>query len=63
MNHGKGMALAAACDIHLECCTGDLQEEWKVNKTASFHQFREKLVKQMLTCAPALNLCAGDTCF
>jgi len=48
MNHAKALAIVAACDMHLECCEGKLNPDWKVDKPVDFHRFRERLGMQML---------------
>lgn len=57
------MVAVVACDIHLECCEGTLNDGWKIDKPVSFHRFREKLAKQQLRCDPRDRKYAGDEFF
>ena len=56
MTHGKAMAVAIAHGMHLECCKGNLQPEWKT-EPVTFCRFRETLARQMLNCSPTNRCC------
>jgi hypothetical protein len=58
--HAKGLAVVVAFDMYLECCEGNLNAEWKIEKPFNFWQFREKLSEQMLEYNPANRLYPGD---
>jgi len=63
MTHAKAMAIAVAYDMCLECCTGKLRADCKVEKAVDFHRFREKLAVQMLNYNPQKRLHPGDENF
>lgn len=63
MLHGKAMAVTVAYDMYLECCEGNLDAAWFIQKPVSFHVFREKLAKQMLSYNPTKRKYAGDEHF
>ena len=59
MTHAKALAVVVACDMYLECCTGNLVPAWKT-APATFYRFREVLAKQMLSCSPTKREYPGD---
>lgn len=60
MNHGKGFGVAISHDMHLECATGAVNPDWKVDKPIDFHRWREKLAMQKLQCNPKKLKCPGN---
>ena len=62
MNHAKALAVTTACDMHLECSEGKLNNDWKVTPV-NFHRFREKLGMQMMRYDPRHRLHFGDERF
>ena len=60
MIHGFAMTVVTAYDMYLECCEGNLEQEWKVDKPMDFYTFREKLSEQMLCYRPEKRCYAGD---
>ena len=64
MIHAKALAVVVAYDMYLECAEGKMRAgEWKVQKPVDFHQFREKLGKQMLEYDPKDRKYPGDEKF
>lgn len=58
--HGKKLATVVSHNLYLECASGDLVPEWKVNKPIDFFRFREKLSMQTLEFNPLNNKYPGD---
>jgi len=63
MIHGKAMAVVVAYDMYLECCEGNVDPAWKVEKPVDFFGFREQLALQMLQYTPKANAYPGDSKF
>jgi len=61
--HILAMFVCTAFDFYLECCEGQLDSEWEVEKPMSFWQFRMKLSTQLLTYHPKNGLYPGDKAF
>ncbi len=63
--HAMFMGIVACYDMYHECCSGDLDESWKVNETErmSYPEFPLKLSEQMLTYNPSNGVYAGDEKF
>ena len=60
MLHAKRMAIVIAYDIYRECTEGNLNQQWKMTKVASFFTFRDKLAEQMLNYSPKHRRYPGD---
>lgn len=43
MLHAKAMVCVVAYDMYVECCEGNLDSTWKIEKKLSFGEFRDKL--------------------
>jgi hypothetical protein len=63
MIHAKAMAIVIAYDMYLECCEGNLDPTWKVDKPVDFFTFRERLALQMLHYNPSQQKLPGDEKF
>lgn len=63
--HAMSMGIVACYDMYHECCSGDLDESWKVNEKErmSYSEFLLKLSEQMLTYNPSNGVYAGDEKF
>lgn len=59
-NHAHAMVIAVAYDIYIECCEGEIEEEWKVEKPVSSWDFQRILSMQMLTYLPSKVKYPGD---
>jgi hypothetical protein len=62
MLHAKKLAISVAYDMYLECCEGDLDEDWFIKEKSrmTFHDFRENLSTQMMKYDPSQNKYKGD---
>ena len=60
MLHAKAMVCAIAYGIYIECSEGNLNPAWKVDKTLSFWEFRDKLGRQLLSYDPRYGHYPGD---
>ena len=60
MNHGKGFGIAISYDVCLECATGSVNPDWKIDKPIDFYRWREKLAMQKLKCDPKKLKYPGD---
>lgn len=60
MNHGKGFGIAISYDMYLECASGAINPDWKVDKPVDFYRWREKLAMQKLQCDPKKLKYPGD---
>ena len=47
MRHGKGLALCMAWQMYLECTSGSVDPDWKVDEPLSSPDFRQKMGEQM----------------
>eukprot|EP00978_Attheya_sp_CCMP212_P048336 scaffold506263_cov224-Attheya_sp.AAC.1 len=54
------MSVVVAYDMYKECCEGDLDPEWKIEKPMDFYTFREKLSEQLLSYRPEARKYPGD---
>jgi predicted RNA-binding Zn-ribbon protein involved in translation (DUF1610 family) len=63
--HAQSLGIIAAYDMYIECCEGELDATWIVNKKKrmTFAQFRMRLSEQMLQYNPVKNLYPGDGMF
>jgi len=52
MLHAFSMAIVTAYSFYLECASGSLDPEWKVEKEMTFYEFRVQLARQMLAYDP-----------
>ena len=62
MTHAKALAILTCYDMHLECCEGNLNPEWKAHPV-DFHRFWEKLSMQMMKYDPRKREYPGDEKF
>jgi hypothetical protein len=60
MLHGKGMVVAIAYDMYLECAEGNLNPDWKLAKPVDYWTFRERLSDKMLGYKPENRQYPGD---
>lgn len=58
--HALSMAIVASYDMYRECCSGELDENWKVKKPMTYAEFLLKLSEQLLTYDPANLRYPGD---
>ena len=60
--HAMSLGIIASYDMYIECCDGDLDPSWAVDKKdrLTYSQFLLKLSEQMLLYNPQNNMYAGD---
>jgi hypothetical protein len=65
MLHAKAMIYVITYDIYLECATGKLDPDWKLEEKqiVDFYRWREKLSTQMLQYSPKNRKYPGDEKF
>ncbi len=63
--HAMTMGIVACYDMYRECCSGELDERWKVEpkEMMTYAEFLCKLSEQMLTYDPRKKAYAGDEKF
>ena len=60
VNHALALTIAVAYDMYLECCEGEIEEEWKINHPVSYYEFQNILSVQMIRYSPRRQMYPGD---
>jgi len=58
--HGHALALCQSWQMYLECASGTVDPEWKLDKPLDCPQFRLKMGKQMCQYQASMNRYPGD---